>query len=85
MVRKLSASMVMVATLAATPSLAQTKDNQNSVQGTGGNLSSKLSESGGVIKPKGDVDPDMHVPAPAPHPNSTPVIPPSATGGNTAK
>ena len=85
MVRNLCATAVMVAALAGTPALAQTKDGQNSVQGTGGNLSSKLSESGGVIKPKGDVDPDMHVPAPAPSPNSTPVIPPSATGGNTPK
>ena len=90
MVRKLCASATVIAALAAAPALAQTKDSQtkdsqNSVQGSGGNLSSKLSQSGGVIKPKGDVDPDMHVPAPAPHPNSTPVIPPSATGGNNAK
>jgi hypothetical protein len=51
----------------------------------GENLSSKLSRSGGVITPKADVDPGMHVPAPDPHPNSTPVIPPSATGGGSAK
>ena len=48
-------------------------------------LSTKLSKSGGVITPQGDTDPKMHVPAPDPHPNSTPVIPPAATGGNTAK
>lgn len=48
-------------------------------------LSSKLNKSDGVITPKADVDPGMRVPTPAPHPNSTLVIPPSATGGDTAK
>ena len=69
------------------PAIAQTApDAQNSVSsGRSENLSSKLSKSGGVITPKTNIDPDIKVPAPAPHPNSTPVIPPSATGGNTAK
>ena len=48
-------------------------------------LSSKLNKSGGVIKPTADVDPGMKTPAPVAHPNSTPVIPPSATGGENAK
>lgn len=48
-------------------------------------LSKQLSKSGGVITPKRNIDPGIHVQAPDPHPNSTPVIPPSATGGNTAK
>jgi hypothetical protein len=48
-------------------------------------LSSKLSETGGVIKPKEGVDPNMKAPAPDPTPHTTPVIPPSATGGDTAK
>lgn len=48
-------------------------------------LSKKLSESNGVIKPKGNVDPGIRAAVPDPHPNSTPVIPPSATGGNSAK
>ena len=70
---------------ACAPAIAQT-DAQTSMQSGGSeNLSSKLSKSGGVITPKSNVDPDMKVPAPAPHPNSTPVIPPSATGGNSAK
>ena len=70
---------------ACAPAVAQT-DAQNSMKsGRSESLSRKLSESGGVITPKSDVDPGMKVPAPAPHPNSTPVIPPSATGGNTAK
>ena len=70
---------------ACAPAIAQT-DAQTSMQsGRSENLSSKLSKSGGVITPNKNIDPDMRVPAPAPHPNSTPVIPPSATGGNTAK
>ena len=70
---------------ACTPTFAQS-DAQTSMQsGRSENLSSKLSKSGGVITPKGNVDPGMKAPAPAPHPNSTPVIPPSATGGNNAK
>ena len=83
----MSRSLVAIAaiTLFAATASAQTTDGQNSVQGGSGNLSSKLSESGGVIKPKTDVDPNMHAPAPTAQPNSTPVIPPSATGGNNAK
>lgn len=53
--------------------------------GRSDSLSTKLNKSGGVIKPKGDVDPGMNAGAPVPHPNSTPVIPPSATGGQNAK
>ena len=63
-----------------------TQPAPNSVNnGDGKSLSRKLSESGGVITPRQDVDPGMKAPAPVAHPNSTPVIPPSATGGNTAK
>jgi hypothetical protein len=47
-------------------------------------LSGTLSKSHGVITPKGDIDPGIKV-APSNSPNSTPVIPPSATGGDTAK
>ncbi len=53
--------------------------------GRSDSLSTKLNKSGGVIAPQGDVDPGIHANAPVPQPNSTPVIPPSATGGNTAK
>ena len=53
--------------------------------GTGESLSSKLSRSGGVIAPKSDVDPGIRAQAPDPQPGSTPVIPPSATGGGAAK
>ena len=53
--------------------------------GNGQSLSSKLNKSDGVITPKADVDPGIHKPAPDPRPNSMPVLPPSATGGGTAK
>lgn len=56
-----------------------------SAANNGESLSTKLNNSDGVIKPKTNVDPGIHVPAPDPHPNSTPVIPPAATGGGTAK
>ena len=51
----------------------------------GESLSTKLNRSDGVISPKSDVDPGIHVQAPDPHPNSTPVVPPAATGGGNAK
>jgi hypothetical protein len=47
------------------------------------NLSDQLSRSGGVIKPRTDVDPDMHQAAPDPGPRSMPVIPPPGTSGNS--
>ncbi len=43
---------------------------------TGRSLSQKLDDSGGVIKPQNDIDPDIKKPAPVPNPNSTPVITP---------
>lgn len=79
---------VALGLLAIAPAIAQTAapDAQNSARDApGDNLSTKLSKSGGVITPKAGVDPGIKVPAPVPQPNSTPVIPPSATGGNTAK
>ena len=73
----------------STGAFAQTaapQDAPSSVQnGRSDSLSSKLNASGGVIKPTGDVDPGMQTPAPVARPNSTPVIPPSATGGQNAK
>ena len=72
----LAVGAVMVAPAVAQTTAPATKDES---------LSTKLSKSDGVIKPKTDVDPGIKVPAPDPHPNSTPVIPPSATGGNSAK
>jgi len=48
-----------------------------------GTLSEKLSDSNGVIQPKGDVDPAMHVPAP--QTGTTPVIKPGAMGNGTPK
>ena len=85
--------------VAMTPAIAQTTspsagnglatpEKQSAAPIVGGrsdNLSSKLSKSGGVITPRGDPDPGIHVGAPDPRPGSTPIIPPSATGGSSAK
>lgn len=91
----IGAAFATLALLAASAASAQTtsldkapaeKQAPNSLQDSGGdNLSTKLSHSGGVITPKSDVDPGIGKSAPDPHPNSTPVIPPSATGGSSAK
>ncbi len=88
-------AVAVLAFLAATAATAQTtspdsapaeKQAPTSLQDSGGgDLSSKLSHSGGVITPRGDVDPGIGKSAPDPRPNSTPVIPPSATGGGSAK
>ncbi len=57
----------------------------NSIQtGRSESLSRKLSNSGGVITPNDNVDPGMKVPAPGGQ-HTMPVIPPAATGGDTAK
>jgi len=49
----------------------------------GETLSERLDRNSGVIHPPAGLDPDIAVPAPNPHPNSTPVIPPpGAPGGN---
>ena len=85
--------------LAMTPALAQTtptpapgskqvipeKQGQAIQSGRSESLSKKLSRTGGVITPSDNVDPGMKAPAPDPTPHSTPVIPPSATGGDTAR
>ena len=89
----------VLALLAATPALAQTApppagssstipEKQSPAPLQGGrsdSLSTTLNKAGGVITPQGDVDPGIHARAPDPQPNATPVIPPSATGGNSAK
>ncbi len=49
----------------------------------GETLSERLDRNNGVIHPPAAVDPGIAVPAPDPHPHSTPVIPPPGTpGGN---
>ena len=84
------AALALLAASAAsaqTPAPTQTPSQPpTSLQDGGGdNLSTKLSRSGGVITPKSDVDPGIGTSAPDPRPNSTPVIPPSANGGGSAK
>jgi hypothetical protein len=61
----------------AAPSTIQT--------GRSDSLSTKLNRSNGLIAPKTDVDPGMKMPAPSDTTGSTPVVPPSATGGENAK
>jgi hypothetical protein len=53
--------------------------------GRSDSLSTKLNQSNGVIRPRGDIDPGMKMPAPADGATTTPVVPPSATGGENAK
>jgi hypothetical protein len=48
-----------------------------------GSLSRQLEESSGVIKPPGNIDPEMHVPAPVPDPGTTKVIPPPGSPGSS--
>ena len=83
------AAIGFAAVALATAAAAQTsspQDAPSSVQnGRSDSLSNKLNQSSGVIKPTQDVDPGMQTPAPVARPNSTPVIPPSATGGQNAK
>jgi hypothetical protein len=47
-----------------------------------GSLSRQLEGSSGVIKPPGNVDPEIHVPAPVPDPGTTKVIPPPGSPGS---
>jgi hypothetical protein len=51
--------------------------------GSGANLSEKLNQSDGVIRPRTGIDPEMAVPTPNPNAGSMPVIPPPGSlGGN---
>ena len=51
--------------------------------GSTNNLSDKLEQSDGVIRPPANASPDITVPAPLPDPGTTPVIrPPGSSGGN---
>jgi hypothetical protein len=86
-----SLSLLAAATASAQPApgskdVIPEKQAPSTIQdGRSESLSSKLHQSNGVIAPTTDVDPGMKTPAPVAHPNSTPVIPPSATGGENAK
>ena len=76
--------LILGFSLTLAPAYAQTSP-QSGDKMQSESLSSKLNKTDGVIKPPSDVDPGIKVSPPAPHPGSTPVIPPSATGGDTAK
>lgn len=98
-VRMADVALVVASLLAVEPALAQTtptppagsrqvipeKQGQPLQSGRSESLSHKLDKTDGVIKPSEDIDPGMRTPAPDPRPHSTPVIPPSATGGDSAK
>ncbi len=79
------ATVALAALVSAASAQTPPSSVDSNVSTENGNLSSKLSKSDGVITPKTDVDPGIHARAPVPHPNSTPVVPPAATGGGTAK
>lgn len=79
------AAVILTALMSAASAQTSPSGVDSNVSTENGNLSSKLSKSDGVITPKTDMDPGIHAQAPVPHPNSTPVVPPAATGGGTAK
>lgn len=96
---KIGFAAVTIGALAICPALAQVtptptpgtnrvipeKQGAPIQNGRSDSLSKKLSNSGGVITPGGNVDPGIKVPIPAGQSRAMPVIPPSATGGETAK
>ena len=96
---KTSVAAVTIGLLAISPAFAQTtvvpspgskqvipeKQGTPMQDGRSESLSKKLSNSGGVIKPRGDVDPGIKVPVPDAQLHTMPVIPPAATGGDSAK
>ena len=74
--------------LAAGTASAQTAAPANpapstNLDGKPGTLSDKLSDTNGVIKPSGNVDPDMH--KATPQAGSMPVIKPGTVAPGTAK
>ena len=74
-----------IVTIATLLSLAQASAAvaQTAQTPPGKNPSERLDKSGGVIKPRDNIDPKMQVAPPDPGPTSTPVIPPPGTpGGN---
>lgn len=96
---KTSLAVLAGLTLAIGPALAQTtptpapdsrqvipeKQAEPLRSGRSESLSKRLSRTDGVIEPNVDVDPGMKTPAPDASGHTMPVIPPSATGGDTAK
>ncbi len=87
---KIGVAVIGLGAMALSPAaFAQTSPSRearpSTIQGRSDSLSGKLDASGGVIKPANDIDPGIQTRAPVAQPNSTPVIPPSATGGQNAK
>jgi hypothetical protein len=79
---------MLVATAAAAQTTAPdnaTRNNppqvQTEGQSPGENLSDRLDRTGGVIRPKSDVDPAIHATPPDPSAGTMPVIPPPGSPG----
>ena len=71
----------LVGASAQTPPTGAEATKPDGSRDPSGNLSEKLNRTDGVIVPQGNVDPDIHKPAPEPNPGSTPVIPPPGSPG----
>jgi hypothetical protein len=63
------------------PNPSQDQRSTGAVGSSPQSLSDKLESTGGVIRPPSEIAPDMTVPAPAPNPGTTPVIPPPGSPG----
>ena len=80
------AGVLAAASAAQAQTQAAPQTAPSTIQGNrSDDLSGKLGQSGGVIKPTQDVDPRIQTGVPASGTNTMPVIPPSATGGQNAK
>ncbi|WP_237476912.1 hypothetical protein [Lichenibacterium dinghuense] len=67
----------------AAPAAPATQAPRTDLDAKPGTLSDKLSDTNGVIKPTGNVDPDMH--KAAPQTGTMPVIKPGTVAPGTAK
>lgn len=86
MSRTATAALILVLATCGGASAQSTETPKTNLDAQPGTLSDKLSQTGGVIKPTGNVDPEMH--KSAPQTGSMPVVKPgqvppqSGTGPN---
>ena len=78
-------SQTTAAPAAGSKQVIPEKQGTSMQDGRSDSLSKKLSNSNGVIAPRGDVDPRMKSVTPDQQSHTMPVIPPGAAGGGTAK
>lgn len=76
-----SLALLLLAAFCTTASAQTQTPSTSNPPAPAGSLSDRLDKSDGVIKPQEDIDPKIAKPAPEPHPNSTPVIPPPGSPG----